>query len=60
MLNHNSMGGPGFKDPTTKVRVLVPIFVGGKEYAVGDTVNMPMSEALYSKNMCTPSRVEII
>jgi hypothetical protein len=51
---------PIYKDPLVRVRALVPIFVGGKEYAVGDMVSMPTSDMLFSKNMCIPPRVEIL
>jgi hypothetical protein len=51
---------PVFKDPQVKVRVLQPIFVGGKAYEIGDVVSMATSDMLFSKNMCIPPRVEIL
>jgi hypothetical protein len=60
MLKQSSVPGPTFKDPKLNVRVLVAMFVGGKEYLPGETLGMLTSDVQFAKDCCVPPRVEII
>jgi hypothetical protein len=50
----NIIPPPVVKDPTTKVRIKVPMYVGGKAHEVGSTAMMSRSdaEALRSVGRC--------
>jgi hypothetical protein len=62
MLTQKSIvPGPGMaRDPMVKVRVLSPMRSGGKEYAVGETLSMLLSDAQYAAKSITPPQVEIL
>jgi hypothetical protein len=60
MLNSSSGLGPTFKDPLIDVRVLSPMWVGGKLFNAGDKARMQTSDAQALKSGSTPPRVEII
>jgi hypothetical protein len=60
MLGETSVPGPKFKDPSIRVRVLVPFFMGGEEQLVGSVTTMLTSEANYASRSIVPPRVEIL
>jgi hypothetical protein len=60
MLNSSSGLGPTFKDPLIEVRILSPMWVGGKQFGAGDKTRMQKSDAEALKSGSTPPRVEII
>jgi hypothetical protein len=60
MLKQASVPGPQFNDPKLNVRVLVPIFVGGKEYLPGDTISMLTSDVQAASQGCIPPRVQVV
>ncbi|MGA9027029.1 MAG: hypothetical protein WB440_13305 [Steroidobacteraceae bacterium] len=59
MLNSSSGLGPTFKDPLVEVKILAPMWIGGVQFAEGDTTKIAKSDAQALKNS-TPPRVEII
>jgi len=48
-----------YKDPLIEVRILAPMWVGGKQFSVGDKTKIAKSDADVLKRS-TPPRVEVI
>jgi len=59
MLGRQSIAGPSFKDPNTRVKILKAIYVRGELAAIGTEWSIPTSEA-HGLRSHKPPTVEIL